>query len=117
MPRLSTFILRHAWHEHPFLPLLLRTCRDLLSARNELRWLREHILETTSPGFPPAARHQRLHKLCLQRSKGKPLQYILGSQPFGDLEILCEPGVLIPRFAISNPPNICSIIPHHNKSI
>lgn len=26
-----------------------------------------------------------------------PLQYILGNQPFGDLEILCRKGVLIPR--------------------
>lgn len=28
----------------------------------------------------------------------EPLQYILGTQPFGLLEILCEPGVLIPRW-------------------
>lgn len=28
----------------------------------------------------------------------EPLQYILGSQPFGSLEIRCEPGVLIPRW-------------------
>ncbi|CAI7629090.1 unnamed protein product [Penicillium glandicola] len=31
------------------------------------------------------------------RSRGYPLQYILGDQPFGDLEILCRRGVLIPR--------------------
>ncbi len=35
--------------------------------------------------------------MCLDRSKGKPLQYILGNQPFGDLDITCRPGVLIPR--------------------
>ena len=103
MPRLPTSLLRHARHEHPLLPLLLCTCRDLPSARNELRWLREHILGTASPR--PSALHQRLHRLCLQRSKGKPLQYILGSQPFGDLEILCKPGVLIPRCAISTSPS------------
>lgn len=34
-----------------------------------------------------------------QRERGMPLQYILGSEPFGDLDILCRPGVLIPRLA------------------
>ena len=33
-----------------------------------------------------------------RREKGEPLQYILGTQPFGELEILCRPGVLIPRW-------------------
>ncbi|OJD28241.1 hypothetical protein ACJ73_00371 [Blastomyces percursus] len=32
-----------------------------------------------------------------QRARGIPLQYILGDQPFGELEILCRRGVLIPR--------------------
>ena len=32
-----------------------------------------------------------------RRAGGEPLQYILGTQPFGDLEILCKKGVLIPR--------------------
>lgn len=36
--------------------------------------------------------------MCRRRSQGVPLQYILGDQPFGDLEILCQRGVLIPRF-------------------
>lgn len=35
--------------------------------------------------------------MCHRRSRGYPLQYILGDQPFGDLEILCRRGVLIPR--------------------
>lgn len=33
----------------------------------------------------------------MQRGRGKPLQYILGNQPFGGLQILCKKGVLIPR--------------------
>ncbi|KAL9602845.1 MAG: hypothetical protein Q9219_001540 [cf. Caloplaca sp. 3 TL-2023] len=43
--------------------------------------------------------HQRkiLHRLCIERSRGRPLQYIIGNQPFGELEILCRPRVLIPR--------------------
>ena len=38
-----------------------------------------------------------LAKNVQDRSKGKPLQYILGSQPFGSLEIKCSSQVLIPR--------------------
>lgn len=33
-----------------------------------------------------------------RRGQLEPLQYILGSQPFGPLDIKCEPGVLIPRW-------------------
>ena len=100
MPRLSTALLSHARRIDPFLPLLLRSCRDLPSVVNELRWIREHV-ETVA-----LARKQNrldrqwisfLRSLCMQRSRGKPLQYILGTQPFGDLEILCRAGVLIPR--------------------
>ncbi|KAK5941663.1 hypothetical protein PMZ80_005612 [Knufia obscura] len=32
-----------------------------------------------------------------RRTRSEPLQYILGTQPFGELEIRCKPGVLIPR--------------------
>ena len=39
----------------------------------------------------------RLRRMVYERSRGKPLQYILGDQPFGNLEILCRNGVLIPR--------------------
>ncbi|MCJ1293832.1 hypothetical protein MMC34_005388 [Xylographa carneopallida] len=99
MPRLPKSLLRHAYHIDPLLPLLLRPCRDLPSARNELRWLREHVSSGPNATTPHASNstHTRLHKLCLERARGKPLQYILGSQPFGGLDILCRPGVLIPR--------------------
>ncbi|KIW70673.1 hypothetical protein PV04_02918 [Phialophora macrospora] len=42
MPRLSPALIRQARAENPLLTLLLQVCRDLPSARNELRWLREH---------------------------------------------------------------------------
>lgn len=73
--------------------LLLPVCRDLQSAANELRWIREHVQDTDSP-IPLGL---RVWKLCEKRGKGIPLQYVLGTQPFGDLEIKCRPGVLIPR--------------------
>ncbi|MCJ1393041.1 hypothetical protein MMC18_005913 [Xylographa bjoerkii] len=102
MPRLLTSLVRRAHHIDPLLPLLLRPCRDLPSARNELRWLREHVRSTSpatakSPHGSAPASHHTLHKLCAERARGTPLQYLLGSQPFGDLDILCRRGALIPR--------------------
>lgn len=38
-----------------------------------------------------------LVKSVAERSRGKPLQYIIGNQPFGTLDIACREGVLIPR--------------------
>ncbi|KAI9824793.1 MAG: hypothetical protein M1832_001621 [Thelocarpon impressellum] len=96
---------RSAWRcngrswQSPLLPLLLRAARDLPSARAELRWLRAYALETVQS---PSARRVRgwrglLQRLCEERARGVPLQYLLGDAPFGDVEILCRPGVLIPR--------------------
>lgn len=134
MPRLPNLLLNTARSLHPYLPLLLRACRDLRSAQNELRWLRQHALLTVSN----SARRQRyarktvsrircteqissfsnyfrrnslrslrsrrlsredwvLHRWCRDRSRGMPLQYILGSQPFGEVDVLCRRGLLIPR--------------------
>ena len=100
MPRLPTRLLRQARQIDSSLPLLLRACRDLRPARNELRWLREHV--AALPRLQSEWQRRRaLLSLCRERSTGIPLQYILGSQPFGGLEILCEPGVLIPRWVPS----------------
>lgn len=109
MPRLPTHLLRHANVVHTLLPLLLRSCRTLPSALNELRWLREH-LESSVPRSQLTQRsfHNRLHNLCRQRSRGKPLQYILGDQPFGHLSILCRKGVLIPRSSCPCPHPVSS---------
>lgn len=93
MPRLAPDLLARARNISPFLPLLLQTCRTLTSARNELRWLREHVRDRE---LEQRSRISLL-KLCRQRARGVPLQYLLGSQPFGELDILCRPGVLIPR--------------------
>jgi len=105
MPRLPPNLLNYAHTLHPCLPLLLRPCRDLPSARNELRWLQEHVIATKNTSKPrsvrPAWQIASLRRLCVERSMGKPLQYILGDQPFGELSILCEPGVLIPRFVLA----------------
>lgn len=105
MPRINPATLIKAYSESPLLPLLLKECRTLESARNELRWLREHVLRPVPHQHQHQHHHNpttwktRLISLCRKRSRGYPLQYILGDQPFGDLEILCRPGVLIPRSA------------------
>ncbi|KAL8965244.1 MAG: hypothetical protein Q9197_006602, partial [Variospora fuerteventurae] len=98
MPRLSPRLISQARTIDSFLPLLLRSCRDLSSARNELRWLREHLSRPRASARPRTLdRKKTLHRLCIERSRGKPLQYILGHQPFGALDMFCRSGVLIPR--------------------
>jgi methylase of polypeptide subunit release factors len=100
MPRLATSLLRQARAQDALLIPLLRTCRDLESARNELRWLRENVEEkavSNGPSQQDSASRQQLRRDCLDRGRGKPLQYILGTEFFGELELLCRTGVLIPR--------------------
>ena len=96
MPRISLHLVRQARAINRRLVPLLPVCQDLRSAQNELRWLGEHALSKKQ-------RHRRwdheglLDSYVARRARGEPLQYILGSEYFGDLEIKCKPGVLIPR--------------------
>ncbi|UNI18894.1 hypothetical protein JDV02_005132 [Purpureocillium takamizusanense] len=94
MPRLPPWLLRQAKQQSHDLAALLPACRDMPSARNELRWIEQHVRETTAPARCSSS---RVRELCQSRGRGVPLQYILGSQPFGHLDIKCRPGVLIPR--------------------
>lgn len=105
MPRLPPSLVIRAAHESKHLPALLTECRDLPSARNELRWLAKHARSAVNHGDAYSSRSrirrpqaaELLSNLVRRRSRGEPLQYILGDQPFGNLEILCQPKVLIPR--------------------
>lgn len=102
MPRIPPQLVRRAFHHHPDAAQLLPACRDLPSALNELRWIREHVAATTAFGGKHDLRYQFLvSKKCRRRGRGEPLQYVLGTVPFGELEILCRRGVLIPRY-VSN---------------
>lgn len=108
MPRIPTSYILRAYQQDPLLPLLLQECRTLDSAQNELRWLREWAVQKfyqrtsrfgagthrSTPGW-----RSHLRSMCRERARGVPLQYLLGDQPFGDLEIICKKGVLIPRYA------------------
>ena len=127
MARLSYSLIRAARAEHPYLPLLLQACRDLATARDELRQLCEYVADRQKKTqnqahgegrqaqfkHHPISRRRRLAArnwvktpclldLCRKRALGKPLPYIRGSQPFGNLEILCEKHVLIPRQTTAN---------------
>lgn len=99
MPRLAPRLLRYARQQHTILPYILYATRDIESARNELRWLVEHTqtLFAGSTKQNAVRRRQELSRLCLRRSRGVPLQYLLGTEYFGDLLLRCQPGVLIPR--------------------
>jgi len=83
------------------IPSLFKVTGDLPSAINEARWLGEHV-EQQIPSSDPGARKLALQNLCKRRENHEPLQYILGSQPFGELSIKCEPGVLIPRYVFTS---------------
>lgn len=70
--------------------------------RNEARWL---VLETLS--LPASAivfnekldrvQQEAVEALLARRCRREPLQYLLGSAPFAELELTVTPAVLIPR--------------------
>lgn len=67
---------------------LLKTLTKVLplaQAKSELKWIKLELPEN------------QWEKAVQERAQFKPLQYILGSQPFGKLDIRCKEGVLIPR--------------------
>lgn len=86
MPRISPSLVRSASRISPLLPRLLPVCRTLQSAEQELRWIQAELPQ------------DQWIQAVIQRSRHVPLQYILGTQPFGHLEILCEKETLIPRW-------------------
>lgn len=77
-----------AWRVDPLLPLLLPECRNIEQARVELSWIRSRF-NTNSTEVARAVRARYCHF---------PLQYILGTQPFGPVEVRCGRKVLIPRW-------------------
>lgn len=97
MPRISPCTIRKASQIHPFLRFLLPACRTISEAKRELKWIQDESAEACEHSSHRNLK-SRIRKACIQRSRLIPLQYILGSQPFGPLHIICKPGVLIPRW-------------------
>ncbi|RCK62814.1 Mitochondrial N(5)-glutamine methyltransferase MTQ1 [Candida viswanathii] len=86
MPRITAKLIRQARKISPLLPPLLPANRTIERASLELKWIKDEL-----PSYEWA-------DAVLQRQKLVPLQYILKSQPFGELSIICKKGVLIPRW-------------------
>lgn len=85
MPRVSFSQVRATYH-NKLLPPLLHATKSLEQARNELRWIQNEL---------PSSQWRNA---IVRRGQLEPLQYILGSQPFGPLDIKCRKNVLIPRW-------------------
>ncbi|MFA6527712.1 MAG: HemK/PrmC family methyltransferase, partial [Candidatus Babeliales bacterium] len=87
---------------------LLPVCTDGGNAHQEIWWFLQHVtgkrkaeLLTMHPQASStimANLREQLEVLVFERvTNKKPLQYIIGSVPFGDLTILVQPPILIPR--------------------
>lgn len=86
MPRVSPRLVREARRHSALLPPILKACPDIEQALLELKWIKEELPKT------------RWIDAVRRRSKLEPLQYILGTQPFGSLNLSCRKDVLIPRW-------------------
>ena len=71
------------------------------NARNEARWLLEHVLGTPCAPFGtqvvPAAECRRYRALVKRRAQRVPLQYLAGAVEFAGIVVKVTPSVLIPR--------------------
>ena len=90
MSRISAKLIRDARRISPFLPRLLPANRTIEQASLELKWIKQELPK------------EDWNDAVNQRYQLVPLQYILGSQPFGELNIKCTQGVLIPRWETRN---------------
>lgn len=69
---------------------------DVASPRAEARWLLEHA-GSLSDGRGEAARRAILDGLVTRRARREPLQQIVGATWFRHLQLICRPGVFVPR--------------------
>lgn len=82
---------------------LLREAERRLGRRHEARWMIEEVsgepwnLLDGSPGRPPERARSRLDSMIERRLAGEPLQYVLGSWSFRQVDLMVDRRVLIPR--------------------
>lgn len=72
------------------------------SANSDARWLVSHILGTSPAGLLftgplDDAEVAAIEEAVTRRCRREPLQHILGTAPFGDLDLDVGPGVFVPR--------------------
>lgn len=76
---------------------LLPTCEHNVSlARRHLQWIKEKASDQATGAVAIPVVNAAIRDRVLF---DKPLQYVLGTQPFGELDIVTRPPVLIPRYA------------------
>ncbi|KAF3294481.1 hypothetical protein TWF132_003453 [Orbilia oligospora] len=97
MPRICHKILKELRSHHKLLPLLYRENRIPELAKFELRHLQDHVLQRSDLKHSPRLQFKLLKSLCERRARAEPLDHILGTTQFDDLEILSGKGALIPR--------------------
>lgn len=71
-------------------------------ATADARWIVAHVLGTSPAGlaFAGPVSHEELSQIQAateRRERREPLQHILGTAPFGDLDLAVGPGVFVPR--------------------
>ena len=67
-------------------------------AHQEFNWIKDYVFKR----YPTCQKEKVAHRLirecvCQRVEEHRPLQYILGSQPFFGIPIICRPPVFIPR--------------------
>jgi release factor glutamine methyltransferase len=66
------------------------------SPRPDARWLLEHVLAVAGDPTAPAGA-ALLEEVVARRAAREPLQLVLGTTAFRTVELLCRPGVFVPR--------------------
>lgn len=100
-------MVRQAAKKHKLLPYVLAATRQLPEAEQELNWLMDFYKSDT----------QALARAAWLRSHQYPLQYLLKTQPFLGIDVLCRPGVLIPRWETEEwCSNLVSLLKQHRKT-
>lgn len=81
---------------------LLKTCdNDTNLAQRELHWMLDHVLaskkDSTRSHLTLNDGKKLINMVTDRVEHHKPLQYVLGTQPFCELDIITRPPTLIPR--------------------
>lgn len=79
---------------------LYGAARARLGDTREARWMIEEVSGEPlgrASGAPGEKMQQRLRRMVERRAAGEPLQYVLGSWPFRNLDLMVDRRVLIPR--------------------
>lgn len=85
MTRFSPFLKKTSLKHSKLLYFLVKSSKNISSSKSELNWIKQELPKN------------KWLDAVIRRSKYEPLQYILKSQPFGSIDIICQKNVLIPR--------------------